>query len=229
MHRLLLVTLSIMLLTGCGSILQQRGGEDDRREEHPTDPAADEPNAVPQSHRKVVPYSDIVRDWHVDHELLMYVERFQSLFNIADIPFDIHIVDTFDENFVIPDPSSGRIVGVCSHNMRRIEILAAFFDEASDYRREALLFHELGHCVGNLSHKNETFKSHRRVYKIPYTDTDIINVPVSVMHSMLIRQEIYATDYARYRDELRESMLEKSDTVGLIAGQRKDIACPFSH
>lgn len=80
-------------------------------------------------------------------------------------------------------------VGTCRYytsGKREILIDPNFWASASEARRAALIFHELGHCVLNRLH-NDTVDSRG---------------PVSIMHTYLLDADIFEDHYGSYVTEL---------------------------
>ncbi|WP_127717100.1 hypothetical protein [Halobacteriovorax sp. HLS] len=70
----------------------------------------------------------------------------QPSFNIGDIP--VNFGDTSNENFD----------GVCnsySDGTKEVIIKKSWWDKASSYQREVMIYHELGHCSLNREHDSE--------------------------------------------------------------------------
>lgn len=80
------------------------------------------------------------------------------------------------------------IIGECFVYQRRIEILRSWFEKASGCSQEALMYHELGHCVLN--------RDHLDTYNGPY------GLSTSIMHSLLINGGVWCEHRDYYVKEL---------------------------
>jgi hypothetical protein len=118
------------------------------------------------------------RDFHeTDPEFKEYIELFSEYYG-SEIN-DNDVVIGFGE-------TKEGIFGLCNYSKRQITISRKFWDLASDssYRKEALIFHELGHCVLNLrGHETES------IFMSGMT------CPKSLMNPALLGQE-----YSKNRD-----------------------------
>lgn len=96
----------------------------------------------------------------VDPEFVPYLERFA-----LTVGGDTSGVS------VIFDTLSGDTAGLCSirGNERTIRVSHKHWFKVSLDEREALLYHELGHCVLNLGHKNELIDTCPKSIMYPYT------------------------------------------------------------
>jgi hypothetical protein len=74
---------------------------------------------------------------------------------------------------------------------RHVEIDQAFWDKSTDAQREAVIFHELGHCILNRDHVNGYDNTHNRYY--------------SIMNSAVFMPTIYTGNYQYYMRELFKS------------------------
>ena len=116
-----------------------------------------------------------------DADLLAYMYYFDDLFQTNSAQT---IAANFEETRTPENPNA---VGWCFINaLRRITINPEFWQQAPEFQREALMFHELGHCALNLPHDNRTV-----------FDPEFGEVPVSIMNYMIIGNEAI---YMKYRD-----------------------------
>lgn len=81
------------------------------------------------------------------------------------------------------------VVGLCHYedSERSIEISTKYWPKLSEYSREALLLHELGHCVLNLEHSDKLRSD---------------NCPKSLMFPSLLPDECYLKHRPDYIREL---------------------------
>lgn len=120
----------------------------------------------------------------MDPEFLAYSDKFETAFEVDNqVP-------------IIFGNLNGRTVGVChqyspNNPANWIEIDPEYWENLSDYGRESLIFHELGHCVFGLTHDDEL------VYK------DGIWIEKSIMNSFHFGEMWYYETYNQYYiDEL---------------------------
>lgn len=115
-----------------------------------------------------------------------YVDRFiqHSLSEGASLELDSGLRMSFS------DQLRERENGVCI--LRRgdtpeVLIKPAAWDAMSEDAREALIFHELGHCL---------------IYRLHENSVDQNGKPVSVMHAYRLRDDVYVEKRDDYREEL---------------------------
>lgn len=87
-----------------------------------------------------------------------------------------------------PLDQTGRVIGVCRPNSNSIEIYTAYWNKASQHERQVLIFHELGHCVHLLDHKN--------------TVDPASGWPASIMYPYILSGFQYESWYNYYNSEL---------------------------
>lgn len=88
-------------------------------------------------------------------------------------------------------------LGQCDKSMgRSVSILRSGWGKASEVERTLLIAHELGHCLLNRQHRNDTYNIF-----IPLTFMDPV-APVSIMHPSLPTEEDFHYAEAKYWDEL---------------------------
>lgn len=115
----------------------------------------------------------------VDHHVILETEKVDNL----SIHFnEIHYGD-----------GTEWIVGLCTQRIYTygppelsIDVDIKFWSDADDLTREALIFHELGHCLLNREHNNDTLNG----------------VPVSLMHHSVVKSKDFGVSYDAYIDEL---------------------------
>lgn len=88
-------------------------------------------------------------------------------------------------------PLGPTFCGICEHSTKNepktIEISHSCWDDESDWEREELLFHELGHCLLDKDHNSELREDH---------------TPKSIMYPYVIGEYLYKKYYNEYIDEL---------------------------
>jgi hypothetical protein len=87
---------------------------------------------------------------YIDPEVQPYVTRFTEIVGIYPYGISIKIVDSLP----------GTKVGECysSQIESTISILRSYWNQSSDYGKEHIIFHELGHCFLGLEHQNIYFQ-----------------------------------------------------------------------
>lgn len=79
----------------------------------------------------------------IDPKLAPYVQMFGLIGQINIPPLTVVFKDIKDEGY---EPGS-RVIGYCYLQLRRIEIDPTWWAGASPLAQQAIMFHELGHCV----------------------------------------------------------------------------------
>lgn len=101
--------------------------------------------------------SDEPRDVVIDPELQPYVDSFLSEASKRGIDIDLQEdgLDIFFEE----DISTADYAGICRYRLgaNEIGIDREVWDRSSEDRKQWLVFHELGHCVLDRSHRNDKF------------------------------------------------------------------------
>lgn len=130
-----------------------------------------------------------VENIYIDEALAPYLERFsvEGAARGVTVDFESANISAYLENI----PAAG-VSGQCYHNNdapNRLVIDVVFWNQASDIRREFVIFHELGHCFLQRSHL-ETMRSD--------------GTCASMMHSGLsgCRNAYSSATRATYLDEL---------------------------
>ena len=149
---------------------------------------------VPLPMQKDIVIKDIgtVRQFSTsDPVFASYVDKFQSeakstlsleSFEIGDIP--INFGDTENELYQ----------GVCfayADGAKEVIVRKAWWEKASDTYKTSLLFHELGHCRLDRSHKED-------VYTLENGD----EYKISIMHPIILSPVDFTTYYDQYLKEL---------------------------
>lgn len=102
----------------------------------------------------------------------------------------IKIVDSVDE-----DPTT---VGVCYSDENYIEIKRSEWDRYDDLTRQALVFHELGHCVHHFEHRGYLSQK--------------TGIQTSIMYPYLLASWEYSYAYDDYNSELFTQKPDKTLT-----------------
>lgn len=118
-----------------------------------------------------------------DAEFTPYVQEFEKYYN-----------DKVKTPIIFGDKFEKSVIGVCIEYNKHIKIIKInprFWNQADTYEREALVFHELGHCELNKDHNDAIFEI-----------TDNHFIPASLMRSNLLDGNIYTTNRTYYIYEL---------------------------
>lgn len=129
-----------------------------------------------------------------DPVLVQYAETFlQDAESIGrDIKLKYSLVLQFGETRIPTDPVNKNRVGYCQRGqIQYIVIEQKFFDKLSHEDREGLLYHELGHCILGLDHREGCRISN---------GTQCLE-PVSIMHPSYI-ENVYGQNKPWYLQEL---------------------------
>lgn len=130
----------------------------------------------------------------IDEEILPYYKRFEETFGreIGDIP----------ANFV---KLAYPVAGMCYYyadGRKEIHIDLRIWDKYDDIGKEAIVFHELGHCLLMRQHNNNLTNLGR------YED-----VPESVMNSVLPLPFLYKKFHDHYISELSGNSLSLTEEL----------------
>lgn len=100
-----------------------------------------------------------VSDVNIDPELQPYVDRF--LEEAANRGMNIDLEESGLDIFFEEDISTAEYAGVCRFRLgaNEIGIDRERWDDSSEARKEWLVYHELGHCVLDRSHRNDQFEN----------------------------------------------------------------------
>jgi len=87
---------------------------------------------------------------YVDKQVEPYVTKFMSIYGLEFITTDVILTDV-DQDGV----TKGSVfVGMCYPHLNYVELHLPSWRLLSPYKREFLVFHELGHCVMFQRHRN---------------------------------------------------------------------------
>ena len=112
-----------------------------------------------------------------DSAFLQYVEKFENLYNISASNIAIF--------FDVMEETTG---GICSgRGVIKIN-KELWFDITSDAKKEALIFHELGHCLLGRDHVDDLFDD---------------GCPISLMHPILISEYCYE----KHKEDLQYELI----------------------
>lgn len=139
----------------------------------------------------------------VQTEAEVYVGKFKSLTRGIVRPKKI---DRFTIEFTDLD---GFYIGYCYSKSHKIQVDRSFWDRATPYAKEELIFHELGHCACRLRHKYLS-GDYDKTDKIPGTTKLRLikgffadGCPVTIMYPFAIKSECYLKHRAEYHRELQ--------------------------
>lgn len=117
-------------------------------------------------------------------------------FKVGDIPINFGI------------PSDPNFVGVCytyANNQREVIIRKDWWERSNEKARQALIFHELGHCRLDRGHNDEVITEGNR------------EIRLSIMHSRMV----YLNDYARYQNEYHRELFTQQ-AQGILSRLSRD-------
>lgn len=124
----------------------------------------------------------------VDPEFLPYYQRFidngkKHEIDLSHTPVEVKFVQSLEAK----SPGTVRF-GVCYYKSNKIEINHSTWGGLDPIRKEALIAHELGHCLLKRQHDDST---------------DLITgKKLSIMHKFLVYSFEYANKYSYYMEEL---------------------------
>lgn len=126
----------------------------------------------------------------IDDEFLPYYDRFNQYsmeYRGKDFS-NTNITINFVETINVPTENNVLILGVCYFASNTVEINKETWVRLPTARKEALIAHELGHCLLNRRHDEATH---------PHTNTRL-----SVMHPLILGQIEFSNKYSYYMKEL---------------------------
>lgn len=95
----------------------------------------------------------------VDEALWPFFQRFEEQAAARGLTVDLRALQITGS---IEHIAAEHTVGLCNHNSangKHLVIDADFFNRSNDYKKEAIIFHELGHCALGRRHDNDTLDS----------------------------------------------------------------------
>lgn len=140
-----------------------------------------------------------------DTEILPFYDSFMSYANYYNYPLpDTKIYLAMDDLIASDSHIKGKCVKTSEGNA--IVIDRSFWKTLSDTSKEILVFHELGHCLLNRTHRILYFQGSNRIYDqwmIPsWKYLTHPNWPMSLMHRSLIDEDKYNQEREYYLSEL---------------------------
>jgi len=128
---------------------------------------------------------------HSPEDFQSYIARFEALWGNKVSGVDISIGTIYNENLSV----STKAAGVCIRTIRPVIIFnVLMWDMFSDFYKEMLVFHELGHCVLNRNHPDQY-----EVYQVP-NFLKHSSCPYSLMDSNRTERTMTESCYRLYRD-----------------------------
>lgn len=120
----------------------------------------------------------INKEIHQESEFIHFIKKFDALYN-TDVLGNMSMV--FVNNTSTPEVPNA--IGWCywATNNRHIEINNSWWIYATYNQREALIFHELGHCALNRAHTSETMDFNGR------------EIPISIMNPFMFANSNFYT------------------------------------
>lgn len=119
----------------------------------------------------------------------IYMYRFFSFYRVQP-DVKVEMIDVIDFK------DSG-VVGICYEGQALVKLKISYWNKATDYEKEQLLFHELGHCLFAMEHDDTINKK--------------LLIPNSLMNSNMIDEDIYSAFHSYYIEEFREKIEEAID------------------
>ena len=124
----------------------------------------------------------------VDSQFKPYLNEFEGMSKVEGTQITtknliIQMVPSIDDTLT---------VGYCETadgQTPKIVVSQAWWTNLSDYEKEMLMFHELGHCLLNRNHRATAY----------------LNMPYSVMTPMLFNTSVYQANFTQYMFELFHS------------------------
>lgn len=103
--------------------------------------------------------SETANDVVIDPELQPYVDRFLAEGSKRGV--DIDLTESGLDMFFEEDISTPDYAGICRYRLgaNEIGIDKEQWDQSTESRKEWLVYHELGHCVLDRSHRNDQFEN----------------------------------------------------------------------
>lgn len=140
-----------------------------------------------------------------DSEILPFYDSFISYANFYNYPLpDIKIYLAMDNLIASDSHIKGKCVETSEGNA--VVIDRSFWNTLSDTSKEILVFHELGHCLLNRTHRTLYFQGTNRIYDqgmIPSWEYSTHpNWPMSLMHRSLIDEAKFNQERDYYLSEL---------------------------
>ena len=184
MNKALLIL--VLILLGC----KQQGGF-----------SYDEPTYVNYPSPFAIAEIDKVNNPDIDS----FVEEFKSLAESFNYPLENYIIYTKITDL---KSASTHILGQCHiyGNDRLVLVDQAFWQTASEDHKRSLVFHELGHCYLNRSHRTLYYQGTTAHYDqglIPFWDyATHANWPLSLMHRSLVSDDKFRHEFEFYSREL---------------------------
>jgi hypothetical protein len=126
-----------------------------------------------------------VRDFP-DTETRLLVEEFEATFDIRAQSVVVAIVD------IVPDGNED-MVGLCetrNNAAPKIYLLKSWWEKADHIMKKQLIFHESGHCLGNLDHDNSEVDWRKK----------------SIMHEHMVGQPVFEQYYDEYINDMKKRL-----------------------
>lgn len=125
-------------------------------------------------------------------EAKIYADRWEGIYGIeVDVP--VKMADLKDNTVGLCTTKGGKGV--------EITLDIEFWNEASDYGREELIFHEFGHCLMGLGHDSTKVVINGKT------------IPRSIMFPYVIGDTTYSENQNYYREELKTSKASEKEEV----------------
>lgn len=118
-----------------------------------------------------------------------------------------------DMSIVFSKENKGEVIGTCYENIfyKKVEISEDFWMHSNHIDKQALIYHELGHCVCNLKHSDVSNSENwleRIFYKVKnwilgYEENFEDGCPTSWMNSSLVPSECSYRHFEEYVQDMK--------------------------
>jgi len=145
--------------------------------------------------------------YHMEKDFSKYVNKFKKMSNgkVKEIKYNI----IFKNLSYSTGENKKRTVGLCSWGRDRIDIDPKNWKESSEFEREELIFHELGHCVLDRPHSDlkeiDGKISYYAADKVMFVEKKGYlkdGCPVSYMHHVVISDKCIKKHRKHYNKEI---------------------------
>ena len=137
----------------------------------------------------------------IDGAFSPYLSEFQRQGEMRGVETDSsHLTMTFNESMpasTIPNCPTCQVLAYCQRTPQgpNVVVKGSYFKTWTIARREAVLFHELGHCLLGLDHNNQTETAFWFGTNSPATV-----VPSSIMNELQFDESVYSGNRSTYLD-----------------------------
>jgi hypothetical protein len=130
------------------------------------------------------------RSYYLDDELVEHFKTFEEIFGVTAIGEVRGVIDTMHKE----RKENELIIGTCYYfyddTKPLVKVYREHWKQASHFGREALIMHELGHCLLKMKHREGYGEDH---------------APLSVMNSTLPDETVYEHKREEYIQEMLDN------------------------